>query len=859
MQYHRKTCIVLVSLVLSLSCLRSIPLWQKQALAQEADSSQSGPALSSIHPLIFSSYLGGESPVRPNALAVDNLGCTYIAGSTRSSSSDSFHVTRDNPGFQKKFPALPRRSTEIAGFILKLDPSGTKVLFSTWIGGYQRDEITSIAVDKTYNVYITGWTESSEKDAFPVGGKTPGYASSFNGKRDVFVMKLDPTGSKLIYSTYLGGSENDVPAKIAVNDQGEAFICGKTDSSDFPWTTSPFNQHKGSTDAFLVRLNAEGTDLIYSIALGGEKADEAIDLVIDSHNAVYLAGTTRSSPEEGFPIGGSIPGVYTHRQANDPLSDAFFIKVNPLGSELAYSSYIGGKKDDLATALALSASGHIYLAGRTQSAPKDDFPIGQGIPGFEQRFRGDNKTYDGFVVKLDLDSNKLLFSTYIGGNKDDFINAIALDQEENLLIAGHTFSSPKDYFPVTPSVPGFYKTYKSDREVFLLKLSKEGTEIQYSTYFGGHNEDYLYSMALDEQGYVYLQGYTRSSVKCGFPAGKSVPGLQQYSKGWDGFIAKFSLPLARIPESINSSSPLLKIENIGNGTLRGTLESSSPWLSFSQDFIESNEAEIELKFESTNLAPGEHHSLIQLYSNAGTYHIPVTLSLNAPEESAKLQINLQQPSVFFKTSDDKILIKGYISGNFDPSSLSVNGSSVTTISPKGSFEHSVPLIIGANYIILSAKNPQGSSYSKTIIIYRTDPAFSREIKIEMWYHQTTAYVNGEPRITDAPGTIVANRSMLPLRFISESFGGIVTYDDTHRSAKIVYESYYSSVTMKVFLETNQLFIDEKPYDYVYMFISNGRIIINPLFFAYGFSAEVIYEAKERKWTLSTSDSHSCNY
>jgi hypothetical protein len=859
MQYHRKTWIVLVSLVLSLSCLRSIPLWQKQALAQEADPSQSSPALSNIHPLIYSSYIGGDLPVWTNALAVDNLGCTYIAGSTRSSSSDSFHVTRDNPGFQKTFPSLPRRSTEIAGFILKLDPSGTKVLFSTWIGGYEKDTITSIAVDKAYNVYITGWTESSEKDAFPVGGKTPGYASSFNGKKDVFVMKLDPTGSKLIYSTYLGGSENDVPAKIAVNEQGEAFICGETDSSDFPWTASPFNQHKGSIDAFLVRLNAEGTDLIYSIALGGEKADEAIDLVIDSHNVAYLAGSTRSSPDEGFPIGGSIPGVYTHRQANDPLSDAFFIKVDPSGSEVLYSSYIGGKKDDLATALALSASGHIYLAGRTQSAPKDDFPIGQGIPGFERWFRGDNKTYDGFVVKLDLDSNKLLFSTYIGGNKDDYINAIALDQEENLLIAGHTFSSPEDYFPVTPSTPGFYKTYKRDREVFLLKLSKEGTKIQYSTYFGGHNDDHLYSMALDEQGYVYLQGYTRSSVKCGFPVGKNVPGLQRYSKGWDGFIAKFSLPLARIPDSINSSSPLLKIENIGNGTLRGTLESSSPWLSFSQDFIESNEAEIELKFENTNLAPGEHHSLIQLYSNAGIYHIPVTLSLNAPEESAKLQINLQQPSVFFKTSDDKILVKGYISGNFDPESLSVKGSSVTTISPKGSFEHSVPLIIGANYIILSAKNPQGSSYSKTIKIHRTDPAFSREVKIEMWYHQTTAYVNGEPRITDAPGTIVYNRSMLPLRFISESFGGIVTYDDSQRSAKILYESYYSPVTMEVFFETGQVFIDDELYDYVNMFISNGRIIINPLFFVYGFSAEVIYEAKERKWTLSTSDSHSCNY
>ncbi|HOI25593.1 MAG TPA: SBBP repeat-containing protein [Caldisericia bacterium] len=859
MNNRRTTWLILVSLMLSLSCFRSSPLWQQQALAREAGSSQNDPALSSIHPLIYSSYLGGDRPVWATALAVDDRGCAYIAGSTSTHSPDRFHVTRDNPGFQKNFPSLPRRSTETAGFILKLDPSGTKILFSTWIGGYEKDSITSIAVDKAYNVYITGWTESSEQDAFPIGSKIQGFDSSFNGKTDVFVMKLDPTGSKLLYSTYIGGSGQDSSVKIAVNEKGEAFVSGKTDSSDFPWTTSPFNKHKGSTDAFLVRLNAEGTDFTYSIALGGEKADEAVDLAIDSNDNAYLAGTTRSSPGEGFPIGGSIPGVFTHRQANDPLSDAFFIKVNPSGSEVLYSSYIGGKKDDLATALALSVSGHVYLAGRTQSSPNLGFPIGQGVPGLEQKFRGDNKTYDGFVVKLDLDSNKLLFSTYIGGSKDDFVNAIALDQEENLLIVGHTFSSPEDHFPMTPSNPGFYKTYKRDRDVFLLKLSKEGTEIHYSSYFGGYGDDYLYAMVQDDQGYVYLQGYTRSSVKCGFPAGKSVPGLQQYSKRWDGYITKLSIPLVRIPESINSSSPLLKIENIGNGTLRGTLDSSSPWLSFSKEFIESNEEEIELKFESTNFAPGEYHSMIQLYSNAGTYHIPVTLSLIATEESPGLQINLQQPSAFFETTDDKILVKGKISGNFDPASLSINGSSVTTISPQGSFEHTVPLFLGANHIVLSAKNPQGFSYSKTLKILRTEVKPSREITIEMWYHQTTAYVNGEPRIADAPGTIVAGRSMLPLRFISESFGGIVTYDDIHRSAKIQYESYYGPVNMEVFLETGQIIIDEESYDYLLLFVSNGRIMIYPIFFVVGFNAHVIYEAKERKWILSTSDSHSCDY
>ena len=437
--------------------------------------------------LIYSTYLGGKFDESGNGIAVDSYGCAYITGETIST---DFPIT---PGAYDNTP-------QGDAFIVKLNASGTKILYSTAFGGQTTDEGMAIAVDAYGCVYLTGDTRSYN---FPT---TPGaFDESYNEYGDAFVAKLNPYGNKLIYSTILGGSSFgggigiDTGFDIAVDSSGCAYVCGSTYSRDFPTTSGAYAESPegGNSDGFITKLNPAGSKLEYSTFLGGTSGENINSIKVDDYGNAYVTGSTTSSD---FP---TTLGAYdTTANGN---GDAFFTELDSTGSNLVYSSFIGGTGHDNAHSIALDSSGCIYVTGSTDSR---HFPITVGA--FDTTWNGD---YDAFVFKFDIPNNQLIYSTMLGGAKYDGGNSIAVDQSGCAYIAGTTLSST---FPSTPGT--FHSTYRAAAEgpiydktdVFVTKLDSDGSRVMYSAFLGGTYTDIVNGMAIDPTGYVYITGQTDS-------------------------------------------------------------------------------------------------------------------------------------------------------------------------------------------------------------------------------------------------------------------------------------------------------------------------------------------------------------
>jgi hypothetical protein len=320
--------------------------------------------------LMYSTYLGGSSSDGGSSIVVDGADNAYVTGYTY---SFDFPTT---PGtFQTSFGG------QVNAFVAKLDPTGGSLAFSTYLGGSGLDGAGGIAVDPTGAVYVTGSTGSAD---FPT---TPGvFQASLNGDYDAFVAKLDPSGSTLMYSTYLGGARRDSGNGIAVDASGSAFIIGLTASTDFPATPGSFQTafQGGDSDAFVAKLDRTASRLIYATYLGGNDYDVGAAIAVDNAGDVYVAGGTHS---RNFP---TTPDAF---QATQPgLYNGFVTSLNPDGSALIYSTYLGGSNYDGCSGVATDAAGGIYLTGVTYSI---DFPTTAGA--VQPTFGG---YADGFVLKI---------------------------------------------------------------------------------------------------------------------------------------------------------------------------------------------------------------------------------------------------------------------------------------------------------------------------------------------------------------------------------------------------------------------------------------------------------------------------
>jgi len=383
--------------------------------------------------LIYSTVVGGAQTDCPRAIAVDAAGNAYVAGYT---SSADFPVTAG--AYQTQSRGLED------GFVLKLSASGALV-YSTYLGASGRDFATAIAVDAAGNAYVAGYTSSV---SFPIvaGAFQSSYAGGFF---DAFAAKVNAVGSALLYSTFIGGSGNDTASSIAIDANGSAYIAGQTDSFNFPASAGVIQTgNAGGSDAFVTKLNAAGSGIVFSTYLGGSSNELGNAIAIDSSQNVYLAGATASVD---FPVSAGAFQV-----ALAASYDAFVTKLNPSATAIVFSTYLGGSGSDQATALTLDSSGNTWLTGSTSST---NFPLLNAV--YAQPAGGN----DAFVANLNAAGSGLLFSSYFGGSGDDAGLAIRLDNGGSPVIAGVTSSAN---FPTTAGV--LQGAFGGSYDGFILKL-----------------------------------------------------------------------------------------------------------------------------------------------------------------------------------------------------------------------------------------------------------------------------------------------------------------------------------------------------------------------------------------------------
>ena len=383
------------------------------------------------------------------------------------------------------------------------------ISYSTLVGGASSDAATALAVDSTGAVYLAGFTASTD---FP----TSNPAQNFNaGSNDIFIVKLSPSGSVLVYCTYLGGKGDDRAFGIAVDASGSAYVTGSTTSQNLPLRNALQGRLAGGKNAFVLKLNPAGNSTVFSTYLGGNGSDIGNGIALDGNQNVYVTGDTTSV---SFPASGMQKG-------NHGGQDAFVSKLSADGTQLLYSTYLGGNSDDHGAAIAVDASGSAYVTGSTYST---DFPVAAAWQG---SLAGGQ---DAFVAKLSADGNSLLFGTFLGGTGGtlgfpESGQGIALDGQGGVYVAGVTSSSN---FPLLNPLQA--SRHGSSPDAFVAKLNSSGT-LSYSTYLGGTGVDAANAIAVDASGSAYVVGQTFSTDLAVINASQALSGGD-----YDAFWAKLS-------------------------------------------------------------------------------------------------------------------------------------------------------------------------------------------------------------------------------------------------------------------------------------------------------------------------------
>jgi hypothetical protein len=486
--------------------------------------------------LLYAGYLGGATLEESYAIAVDQAGNAYVTGTTFSTQA-TLPVTVG--------PDLTFNGISDA-FVAKVNPTGTALLYLGYLGGSGEDHGLAIAVDQAGNAYVAGDTGSTQA-SFPVTG---GPDLTYNGGvYDAFLAKIDPSGTVLIYSGYLGGSDVDVAMAIAVDTAGNAYLTGYTSSpeSSFPVIGGPDLTHNGGSDAFVAKVNPAGTALVYCGYLGGSGTEVGYGIAIDSSGSAYVAGNTNST-QATFPV--AVGPDLTH----NGISDAFVAKVNPAGTSLLYSGYVGGSDADLAYSIAVDAAGHAYITGRTGSN-EATFPV---LIGPDLTHNGGS---DAFVAKINPSGSTLLYAGYLGGNGTDSAQAIAIDAAGNAYVTGFT-DSTQTTFPVTI---GPDLTFNGGIDAFIAKINATGSALVSAGFIGGSDVDFGYGIATDAAGNAYLTGSTHSS-QATFPV--TVGPDLTYNESRDAFVAKFrAFP--------STAAPLMALRNGFNAIETGAFPDPS--------------------------------------------------------------------------------------------------------------------------------------------------------------------------------------------------------------------------------------------------------------------------------------------
>lgn len=464
--------------------------------------------------LSFSAYVAGGGDESGAGVTVDAAGSAYLVGGSSS---------LDFPTTVGTISQTLAGSTD--GFVAKLTPDGSGYAFSTYLGGIADEGIARAVVDSTGNIYVCGGTASTNFPTTAGAFDTTFSGGSFDG----FVAKLAPGAASILYSTYLGGSGDDGAASIAVDSGGNAYITGGSTSSNYPTTPGAFDTSNislvGLPDAIVTKINPTGTALVYSTYLGAAFNLEAgAAIAVDSSGFAYVGGATNG----GFPTkSGSFDTSF-----NGGSFDGFITKVNTTGTDLVYSTYLGGSDEDYVFGLAIDGSGNAYATGFTPSA---NFPV---LNAFQPTIGGG---FDSYVSKLNTAGSALVYSSFLGGSGNEGLTSnggmdlqlaggIAVDSTGNAYLTGFTDSID---FPV---VAAWQKARAGGFDAFVAKVNASGSAKVYASYLGGALEERGLGIAVNTAGEAFVTGFTLST---NFPttagAVRTIPGGNALS---DGFVVK---------------------------------------------------------------------------------------------------------------------------------------------------------------------------------------------------------------------------------------------------------------------------------------------------------------------------------
>jgi hypothetical protein len=488
--------------------------------------------------LVYSTYIGGgaqgEGMGGPGgeagrAVAVDANGNAYVAGHTNALAPSAFPTSG---------PIQPTSGGGIDAFVTKVNPSGSGVVYSTYLGGGGADRAYAIAINAAGEAYVTGETASTAATPFPTDNA---IQAANAGGNDVFVAKLNAAGNDLIYSTHLGGAGSDRARGIAVDATGAAYVAGYAASADFPLANAIDATHNGADDVFVSKLTPNGSALTFSTYLGGSAADGA-DAIAFSPNTgdVYVTGSTASA---GYP---ATAGAF---QTTGPAgavntNDAFVSRVKGDGSALEYSTFLGGGARDVGSGIAVDAGGAAYVTGATAS---DNFPLQAPLQGTRKSLANID---DAFVTKLNATGTALVYSTYYGGLHGDQGYAIAVDATGAAYVGGYA-DSMWDFPQVAP-----IGLAAGNNEAFAAKLDPAGANAVYSSLLGGSDGDMAFAIAVDASANAYLVGQANaySSPPGNFP---TTPGVFQAvaPSGSEAFLSKIAAaPTSPLVTSLRTRS-----------------------------------------------------------------------------------------------------------------------------------------------------------------------------------------------------------------------------------------------------------------------------------------------------------------
>ena len=479
--------------------------------------------------VVYATFLGGSGIDMARSTTTDGEGNVYVTGNTTSLDFPTANAV------QSQFGGDINNNGLGDVFVTKLDANGVLV-YSTYLGGLGGQEFgDGIAVDDEGRAHVTGDTNSSD---FPIIASTA-YQPNLNGvagaTTDAFITRLSADGTSLDYSTYLGGSSRDGGSAIALDNAGNAYLTGITQSPDFP-TVNPFQpSFAGGSDAFITKLSPDGSELLYSTFLGGGQIggssnDWGSAINVDPSGSAYVGGTTGT---DDFP---TLNPIQSQRAGSN---DAFISRLSADGSALLYSTYFGGTDEEIDVQLALDTSGNIVVAGRTSSS---DLPT---VNAVQPNYGGGR---DAFAAKLTADGTSLIYVTYLGGSSGEFLYGLAVDPSGNTYLTGSTDSAD---FPTVNSLQPFAGGF----DVFVTKLSSGVPNVLYSTFLGGgpsNRSDVGFGgIAVDAVGNVYISGFTKS---LDFPTTNASQGA--YGGGQrDAFIAKIFDPAGIIPRPLTALAP----------------------------------------------------------------------------------------------------------------------------------------------------------------------------------------------------------------------------------------------------------------------------------------------------------------